>query len=268
MKHAQSRYALGFPVLAALILLAACGGRIGQDDILLPSRAAHAEDWSRFLPTLYPGLSACLATYPAQPAYATEVTPQNRGMLLVRMTGTNGAHYECSVGTGGNPAPQLTPTDAQPPRGPLFTPSAMAEPFLRCGTPEPVLTRTGKLLGWLTYLKADCPPAKAPAVQESWRAAGNEPFWSLHIRPDGLLFDRLGELPLAYPAQAPVQDGNQRRWVVDATDGEARNRLEIVISDGPCGDSMADRRYDYRAEMIFRGQSLRGCAEKDMPIPR
>ncbi|WP_374466796.1 hypothetical protein [Ferrovibrio sp.] len=144
------------PLLGFLALLAACADRVAPDQIMLPVRAQQGEDWSRFLPSLYPGLMACLAAHPAQPARADEVVPQNHGMILVRVTGSDGQGYDCEAGSGGNPAPRLSPVEGRPLKGPAFTPANMPEPFADCILPEPVLARDGRLLGWLSYRRADC----------------------------------------------------------------------------------------------------------------
>lgn len=262
MKHAPR-----LAILAALLALAACADRVAPDEIVLPTRAQQGEDWSRFLPALYPGLMACLATHPAQPAWAEDVVPQNHGMILVRITGANGASLDCQTGSGGNPAPRLEPAETRPLKGPAFTPATMAEPFARCILPEPVLTRDGQLLGWLSHRRADCEQDQTPVLQDNWRAFGNEPFWSVRIASDGIVFDRLGDLPRRYPARLPVSGDGRRSWVVDPPDGNARDRLEVTITDQTCSDSMADRHYDHSAEVTIGGRSLRGCAERATPIP-
>lgn len=155
------KHGLRIPLLGFLALLAACADRVAPEEIMLPVRAQQGEDWSRFLPSLYPGLMACLAAHPAQPARADDVVPQNHGMILVRVTGSDGKSYDCQAGSGGDPAPSLVPVERrpaepQPLKGPAFTPANMSEPFADCILPEPVLARDGRLLGWLSYRRADC----------------------------------------------------------------------------------------------------------------
>lgn len=150
------KHGFRIPLLGFLALLTACAERVAPGEILLPARAQQGEDWSRFLPGLYPGLTACIGAHPAQPARADDVVPQNQGMILVRITGSGGKSYDCQAGSGGNPAPRLGPVDARPLKGPAFTPANMPEPFADCILPEPVLARDGRLLGWLGYRRADC----------------------------------------------------------------------------------------------------------------
>lgn len=264
MKHA----ALAIPVLAAALaaILAGCAAQVPPpDDIRLTRRSETADDWSRHLPDLYRGLSACLAADPAQPAYALSVVPQNHGMMLVYVMGHDGSRKACSVDVAAQQKPQLvpaTPLDDQALRGPRYTPAAMPEPFLRCGRNEPVLTGRGRLLGWLTYLQQDCSEASLPRQQ--WRAFGDLPYWAITVARDGILFDRAGELPIRYPARAGNPAGETLTWSLDAqggdTQGGGRNRLELTITHAPCRDPVAAQSYDYRAEAVFRGQTYKGCA--------
>lgn len=249
-------------VFIALALLAGCAGQNTSDSIVLTRQSRESQDWGRFLPDMYTGLTACLAAHPAQPAYATDTVLQNHGMILVRLRGADRSLYECSTGTGGNPAPKLTAATPQRVRGPAFTPASMPEPYMRCGSTQPVLSGTGRLLGWLTYFTPDCPPPNV-AAETGWRAFGNEPFWSLRISGDDVIFDRLGELPQAYTTRPPTTTGNRLDWSLDGDGG----RLEVAIIEQGCGDTMASRNYPYTAEVRVQGRLYRGCAEKTVAIP-
>lgn len=250
-----------------LVLLGACT-TVVTDDIVLTRQSRGSEDWGRFFPDLYPGIAACLAAHPMQPAKVLGAVPQNRGMLLVHTADADGDRPQtCSIDTTASRKPVLTtPAGNESIRGPMFTPAAMPEPFLPCHHNEPVLARDGRLLGWLTYSRTDCLAGKPP--QNEWRAFGNEPFWNLRILPGDITFDRLGEQPLRYPFRPGVLGNDRWTWILDAPDGHARDRLEIVISRMPCQDSMADRRYDFRAEAIFRGRSYSGCAVQTDALSR
>jgi len=256
MKHAA------FVILALAVAgLAACTERVAPEDIRLTRRSETVDDWSRFLPGLYRGLDACLAAHPARPAYAQSVVPQNHGMMLVYLVGADGSRMACSVDTTASRQPELvpsTPLKDQELRGPRFTPASMAEPFLPCGSNEPVLTVRGRLLGWLTYSQADCSETALP--RQRWRAFGNAPIWSATIGPGGIFFDRVGALPLSYPARAGQTAGNRMTWVIDTPDSSARERLDVVITKMPCRDNVTGHQYDYRAEAIFPGRSFTGCA--------
>lgn len=259
MKHA----------IAALVLAAALAGCTGQTtpaSFVLTKQSRESPDWGRQLPDVYGGVMACLNAHPAPPAFATTVAQQTHGMILVRMRGADRSLYECSTGSTGSPAPQLTPTTRQRVTGPAFTPATMPEPYMRCGSPQPVLTGTGQLLGWLTYFTRDCPQA-ADAAETGWRGFGNDPYWSLRIAGNDVVFDRLGAVPQTYGTRRPTVNGNRLDWVLPASAEGAGDRLEISITEATCGDTASSRNYPYTAELRFQGRSYRGCAEKTVAIP-
>lgn len=257
MKHALL-------MLAAALVLTACSDSKAPDNIVLTRQSQEGNDWGRFLPQVYGGVMACLTAHPAQPAFATHVTPQNHGMILVRMRGADRSLYECSTGTNGSPAPQITATERQRVAGPAFTPATMAEPYMRCGTPQPVLRGTGQLLGWLTHFQPDC-SRRDLAADPGWRAFGNEPYWSLRIAGEDIVFDRLGAVPQHYTGKRPQVNGNSTSWQLGPAAGN--DRLEVQITEAPCGDTMSARNYPYTAQVTFQGRSYRGCAEKTVAIP-
>lgn len=263
MKHARSA-----AVMLGIAALTACGGpeRIPPDQFDMTKQTRESETWSRHLPLIYNGLTTCLAAHPAQPAYAADVVPQNHGMILVRVVGADNTARDCSTDAEGRTSPRLASSTEANLHGTSFTPASMSEPLLRCATIEPVFHRDGKLLGWVSLPRPGCQTA-GPAAQSSWRAFGNEPFWNVRITPSAIVFDRLGALPLQYPSQAPNEEGNRWTWALLAPGEGNHNRLDLTIINTPCSDSMADRRYDYRAEARFGGQQMRGCAEKIEALP-
>jgi hypothetical protein len=121
-------------------------------DVVITARTQAAEDWSRFLPVLYPGLIACLAAHPSPPAYAVSVIPMNRGLMAVHTVGVEGAVYRCTIATtGGAPVTNEPIPIATQLSGPSFTPADLARPAGPCIASEPVTDRAGKLLGWVAY---------------------------------------------------------------------------------------------------------------------
>lgn len=149
---------------AALTLLLAAGctsqpasrmAAPGEAPVRVTARTAAAEDWSRFLPALYPAIVACLAANPSPPAYATDVVPMNRGLVTVFTMGFDGQPYGCVVGSLGG-RPEINRPMAEPPPllGPAFIPATLREPADACLANEPVTDRTGAVLGWVSY--RDC----------------------------------------------------------------------------------------------------------------
>lgn len=254
--------------IAAASFLAACAGesgRIAPEQIDITRRTAEADNWSRHLPEIYGGLMACLEAHPAQPAYAAEVVLLNPDRILVDAIGAEGSRRECTSDTsGGNP--QLAAATREIGQGITFTPASMPEPFQRCRSNDPVFHRDGRLLGWVAHLREDC-YVGGPAAQQNWRAFGDEPAWSVRVTGEAIVIDRPGQPLVHYPSRPAKEIPGRWTWLFDAPDGAARNVFELVILNTPCGETMADRRYDYRAEVVFSGQRLRGCAEKLSSIP-
>ncbi|HEX6959902.1 MAG TPA: hypothetical protein VF194_18105 [Ferrovibrio sp.] len=260
-------------ILVAAAGLAACAGEAGNmqpGDFDLTRNTRESPTWAAHLPQVYGGLMACIGASPAQPAFATDVVPQNHGRLLVQLHGGDGGLSECSTDSAGRTAPSLKPLDAATapaPDGPMFTPAGMSEPLLRCGRNEPVFHKNGRLLGWVTFFRADCQSAAAPAAQSRWHAFGSDPYWSIRIDPDGVVFDQVGTLPLEYRAAAPTESGNRRHWQLSPPPGDERKPLELTILSERCRDAVSNSTYDYSAEAVYAGKRFRGCAEKLDALP-
>lgn len=89
----------------------------------------------------------------------------------------------------------------------------------------------------------------------TFRARGNEPFWSLSARPSSLTIERPGEPPLALPATTPHTTGRTRVYDTGA-DG---HRLVVRITEHRCVDGMSGERFPYAVELTLDGTTLAGC---------
>lgn len=101
---------------------------------------------------------------------------------------------------------------------------------------------------------ADAPASATPGPDFSgdFDLVGTEPFWGGGIRPDGLSLTRVG--------QAEVRAGNPGVKVKGGAGVWDAGALVLTLRAEPCSDGMSDRRYGYRAEVTFDGQTLTGCA--------
>jgi len=184
-------------------------------------------------------------------------------MIQVRQRGADGIVNECSTGSTGSPAPTVTASTPRQVRGPAFTPGTMAEPFSNCGSPQPVLTGTGHLIGWLTYFPSNCEPESALALS-TWRAFGSD--WNLKIVGTDVVFTRTDQVPQRYAAKSADSTDKRTSWILEPSNEEGvRTPLEIVITAETCRDT-GTKQYAYRADLTFRGQHLRGCAERSAAI--
>lgn len=92
-----------------------------------------------------------------------------------------------------------------------------------------------------------------------FRGTGNEPGWTLEIR-DGrqirLLYD-YGQHQIEAPCPMPAEDRVARRsvystWVDDRP-------LKVILSAGPCHDTMDDQVYATRVRIDWEGRTFEGC---------
>lgn len=90
-------------------------------------------------------------------------------------------------------------------------------------------------------------------------ARGTEPFWSVEVRSDRVLFTRLGADSAVYPYAPPVfaDDGRAvyrtKRFSVDPL-------LMLVVTRGRCSDGMSDQQYPGNAVLTRGDSTWRGCA--------
>jgi uncharacterized membrane protein len=93
-----------------------------------------------------------------------------------------------------------------------------------------------------------------------YRAAGNEPFWSVTVLDGSLRFDAPDlEEPLELVATAfrvPGQSGPG--WKGE----EGGRSLQLQLIPGRCWDDMSGAAYPYRAVATLDGRSLEGCGEQ------
>lgn len=88
-------------------------------------------------------------------------------------------------------------------------------------------------------------------------ASGNEPFWRLQIREDGMSM-RLMASPdeIAFPAPR-VQ---AQPALVTYESGNAESRIRVVLEKRRCVDTMSGARYAWKAQVDIDGERLAGCA--------
>jgi uncharacterized membrane protein len=104
--------------------------------------------------------------------------------------------------------------------------------------------------------------ASSPAVDSlEFVAHGNEPFWSVAVSRQGIVF-REPERPdgLRGDYAAAVQEGSRLVFRTLLSDSVALP-LELVLEVQPCQDSMSGKDYAYAAVARIGDRVLRGCAE-------
>ncbi|OYX31177.1 MAG: hypothetical protein B7Y99_10725 [Caulobacterales bacterium 32-69-10] len=141
------------------------------------------------------------------------------------------------------------------------------------------------LLGTVLVLLAACnrsgdsnpapePPADAPAeaavrptvdFSRPLNALGNEPFWALKIRPEGLSFSAPDAKDITARNEGPKVDTDQATWSAAGSDGAP---LSVVLKAAVCEDGMSGLNYPFTATLSAGGKALSGCAAYADAMPR
>jgi hypothetical protein len=144
-------------VLAASLVGSGCA-RTGNGGEKIPAiesshRMEDSGDWSAHLPSVYPGLLACLEAHPSKPAYVGDVALQDDGTILVHTVGADGSIYQCRVAASGGSPSANEPDDGAVLKGPYFYPESHIGPISACtATDSEAVFTTGKdLVGWLSW---------------------------------------------------------------------------------------------------------------------
>jgi putative lipoprotein len=92
-----------------------------------------------------------------------------------------------------------------------------------------------------------------------YRAQGNEPFWTLTIANEEIVFSELGRPGhRVFPLESPRMEG--RTIEFRSTVGE--HEILGVIEDTGCRDEMSGSFFSHRAEVSLDGTVYRGCARE------
>jgi len=112
---------------------------------------------------------------------------------------------------------------------------------------KPVLLFAGLLAGCATVPAAD---------EDSYRALGTEPFWSVTI-DDGRMTYESPEGGFSVPAPRGQELGDGRLW-------ETR-RITLQASNQECSDGMSDNIYPQAVRAVVDGRALNGCGGAPTP---
>lgn len=101
--------------------------------------------------------------------------------------------------------------------------------------------------------------AEPPAAYR-FRASGNEPFWSVTVGKDSVVFEQPEEPRRVATPLTSREEGASRRIFHAETAGASPHAIRVILTPGRCADSMSGALYSYSAEVVFDGRSLSGCA--------
>jgi uncharacterized membrane protein len=112
------------------------------------------------------------------------------------------------------------------------------------------------------------PPPAAPAPVDFARplnALGNDPFWAIKIRPEGILFSAPAGQEVSAPNGGPKLEAEQATWTASGSDGRP---LVAVLRAAVCQDGVSGLSYPFTATVQSGGRTLKGCAAYADAMPR
>lgn len=90
----------------------------------------------------------------------------------------------------------------------------------------------------------------------SYRLLGTEPFWSVDMTRDGLVYTRLGADTIQFPfGELRRRPRNDEMWT-----SSGGHEIMARVSRRQCSDGMSDRVYRFTARVVIDGEQLDGCA--------
>jgi heat shock protein HslJ len=94
------------------------------------------------------------------------------------------------------------------------------------------------------------------AATETFRARGNEPFWSVEKTADGIVFRPMeGEPVTVAPLPAPRKDGN-----AEVYEGNAGGKpVVLTIADAVCVDTMSGMPFPNAVTVAIGADTFTGC---------
>lgn len=92
---------------------------------------------------------------------------------------------------------------------------------------------------------------------QAYRAFGNEPFWSVRVDGDTLVFSTPEDQPgkTMHGRRVPSLRGVSYQ----GKDGDVDFNLDIQTAE--CNDGMSDNEYTLESTFVYGGTTYRGCAE-------
>lgn len=123
----------------------------------------------------------------------------------------------------------------------------------------------------LALVLSACNPALQPTssgrgvsstAPARYRCTGTEPFWSIDISSEGIVFQSPESSPVTYPYRAAQNNAGSIEFNTSLNTNTESSTLKVVLTPGNCSDGMSDIQYPYSAEVVRDGQRLRGCAKE------
>ncbi|MCX7594971.1 MAG: hypothetical protein N2235_14675 [Fischerella sp.] len=94
-------------------------------------------------------------------------------------------------------------------------------------------------------------------------ALGTEPFWSVTVNKNGIVYSSPENRKLSFPYVTPLKAAGRPPDLlrVYRLRSKANSNLLIIKKVNSCSDGMSDKNYPYSATLILGDTVLEGCAE-------
>ena len=90
------------------------------------------------------------------------------------------------------------------------------------------------------------------------RAVGTEPFLSVEVTPDALVYTRMDQPTQRAPNHGATVQGTMATY---ATSTDLKMALNLTLVATECSDGMSDRTYPLTARVEIGDDTLNGCAD-------
>jgi uncharacterized membrane protein len=123
----------------------------------------------------------------------------------------------------------------------------------------------------ISALRRATPAAESFACEEdlsafAFKAAGVEPFWSVEIASDAVVYSTPDLPRTVFSGTEPTFSGGGWLYETTAT-GPTPLTLQVRIEPGRCTDSMVGAVYRWTATLTLAGEERRGCAWEGLQAP-
>ena len=101
------------------------------------------------------------------------------------------------------------------------------------------------------------------AARETFRARGNEPFWSVEKTTEAIIFTPMDGAPVTVsPVPAPRADRNAE--IYEATAGD--ERFVLTIAGAVCTDTMSGMPFPKSVTVVLGDKTLSGCGGEPVSL--
>lgn len=99
------------------------------------------------------------------------------------------------------------------------------------------------------------------AQKDFYECKGNEPYWSITMEVDVIIFSELGQDKLYFPYRDAQKIDGKVIFKTYIQEGNKSTRLQLTITEEPCTDAMSGETFPYSVIAEKDGENYMGCAK-------